>query len=228
MYFEPFCGALGVMHRMTGKRIAADGFKPLITMYKHVQKGWRPPKRITAKQHAWYKANPDPNDPLTAFIGFGCSLFGQLFNTFLRDSFQKGRNIAEITRKSLMKKMDQCQDVRFVYKDYRKHVIKAGAMFIYCDPPYSDMAFDLPQLPGFDHSEFWETMREWTKAGHTVIISGKVAPKDFVSLPTPAIAASTIRTSKMETPEAQTKECLFVHKSDKQTIKKARAFYKEG
>jgi hypothetical protein len=68
-------------------------------------------------------------------------------------------------------------------------------------------------------------MRLWN-ARNVVIVSSKQAPKDWVDLPTPSIAASTIRTSQMETNEAQTKERLFVHRSQKAIIQKAKKFYK--
>jgi DNA adenine methylase len=68
------------------------------------------------------------------------------------------------------------QDVRFeskLYQEFTPH-----DCLVYCDPPYAGTtqygAFD-----GFDHVEFWDTMREWAKT-NTVVVSEYSAPDDWV------------------------------------------------
>ena len=49
-------------------------------------------------------------------------------------------------------------------------------MLIYCDPPYK---FTQGYSTGeFNHDEFWELMRKWSKH-NCVFISEESAPKDF-------------------------------------------------
>jgi len=50
-------------------------------------------------------------------------------------------------------------------------------MLIYCDPPYKNTQGY--ETGVFDHSKFWEVMREWSKNNY-VFISEENAPKDFI------------------------------------------------
>ena len=98
IYFEPFVGGAWVLQEMTGKRIASDGNFALIEMYKALQKGWIPPESITKEQYAEYKAKQDPSDPMTAFVGIGCSFAGKWFGGF---AFSEGRNYCKNAKNSL-------------------------------------------------------------------------------------------------------------------------------
>jgi DNA adenine methylase len=53
-------------------------------------------------------------------------------------------------------------------------------MLIYCDPPYQGTE-SYRWTNAFNHEQFWETMREWSKH-HIVIVSEEHAPLDFQSV----------------------------------------------
>ena len=57
----------------------------------------------------------------------------------------------------------------------------AGNALIYCDPPYSNTTRYNKVLP-FDTNAFWIKVREWSIAGHTVVVSERTAPNDFRSI----------------------------------------------
>ena len=60
------------------------------------------------------------------------------------------------------------------YKD-----LNPNDMIIYCDPPYRGTTqYDKNIVGEFDHDEFWDTMRKWSK-NNTVLISEYDAPQDF-------------------------------------------------
>lgn len=65
--------------------------------------------------------------------------------------------------------------MRFVCADYRRFKPRGGV--VYCDPPYAaTTGYD--GTGGFDHAEFWQRMREWSK-NSVVLISEQQAPDDF-------------------------------------------------
>ena len=72
------------MQEMSGVRCASDVNRPLITMYKALQDGWIPPSTVTEEMYAEYKGIQDAEDPLTAFIGIGCSFSGKWFGGYAR------------------------------------------------------------------------------------------------------------------------------------------------
>ena len=76
-FVEPFCGALNITAAMTGERVANDACGPLIVLYHAWIDGWRPPEHVSAELYQETHAKMDPHDPLTAFVGFGCSFGGK-------------------------------------------------------------------------------------------------------------------------------------------------------
>lgn len=82
-YFEPFVGGAWVLQEMSGKRIASDGNKALIAMYKALQNGWVPPVFVSEEEYQLVKKMNNKTDPMTAFAGFGCSFAGKLWGGML-------------------------------------------------------------------------------------------------------------------------------------------------
>jgi len=172
-YLEPFVGGGWVLQEMTGRRTASDGNAALIAMYRALQHGWEPPDFVSDSEYI--KARSLSDDlPMKAFIGFGCSFAGKWFGGYARSDNKTC--YAATSKRSLMKQLPLIQDVSFTACDYRDH--KPVNMLVYCDPPYANTtsygAFD-----DFDHSVFWETMRQWS-ANNIVVISEYVAPDDFI------------------------------------------------
>ena len=130
-WVEPFVGGANVIDKVQGNRIGNDNQEYVIALYKALQNGWLPPEEVSEELYAEYKRRQDNLDPLTAFIGIGCSFGGKWFGGYVR---QKGYNFAAGGKRALQKQLPFILDVHFFYKDYREWYPKNK--LIYCDPPY--------------------------------------------------------------------------------------------
>jgi DNA adenine methylase len=178
-YFEPFCGMLGVGIHFSIEEdrhiIANDINKDLILMWKKLKTGkWYPPTSCTRKKYFELKESKK-HTAERGFLGISCAYSGIFFAGF-RPKDRNGRNYLSINRKSIMKMVPYLNNFVFHSKDYRK--FKPKGMTIYCDPPYKNNNFNSEHFSEFDHEEFWETMRKWSRE-NLVIISEYSAPKDF-------------------------------------------------
>lgn len=176
VYFEPFCGGAWVLQEIKGKRIASDGNKALIAMYRALQNGWIPPDDLTEETYKLYQSTKPNDDPMTAFVGLGCSYAGKWFGGFARSG--NCPNYALSVKRGLIKQLPLIKDVEFVDGLFQEH--HPENMLVYADPPYANTTF-YGAFKGFDHDLFWETARQWSK-NNTVIISEYSAPDDFVCI----------------------------------------------
>jgi len=172
-YFEPFVGGAWVLQEMSGSRIASDGNKSLIAMYKALQNGWIPPTFVSESEYQQVRKTNDQSNPMTAFCGIGCSFAGKLWGGYARS---EGKTCyAQTSHNSLMKQLPKIKDVQFIDGLFHEH--KPENMLVYCDPPYQGTT-QYGAFSGFDHDLFWKTMREWSK-NNMVIVSEYNAPEDF-------------------------------------------------
>jgi DNA adenine methylase len=210
---EPFCGALNVTAALRSPRVATDACKPLITLYRALREGWTPPEVVDREMYDRVKASKDPDDPLTAFVGFGCSFGGKWFAGFdagHRPSC-RGEAAAEAAR-SIVRKLALVVDVPVRHADYRDHRPEAGV--VYCDPPYAGTT-GYNGVGAFDSEQFWSTTRTWSRK-NVVLVSEYMAPADFV----PVWEASVVRAVDTAThKQARTFERLFVHESHADLVK---------
>lgn len=200
-YLEPFVGGACVLQELTGVREASDGCEALITLYKALQGGWEPPTVVTEAMYKEYQAKKDHTDPMTAFVGFGCSFSGKWFGGYAKDN--TGRNYALNAKNSLMCKIAKLQDVIFTHTLYQD--LNPKGYLIYCDPPYQSTTL-YGAVGTFDHDEFWDIMRKWSK-DNIVVISEYQAPEDFtcvLAMPT----HTSIRDKNNDT--VKTVEKLFI------------------
>jgi len=174
-WIEPFCGGLWVTHLVDGMRIASDANEALITLYKAMQVGWLPPESVSEEEYATYKARRDAKDPMTAFVGFGCSFSGKWFGGYARSG---ERNYATNARNSLMRKMQTCAGIRFLHLDYKTALAEAPkGSLVYMDPPYAHTT-GYGETGAFDSGIFWSVVRA-VSAEHDVYVSEYTAPPDF-------------------------------------------------
>lgn len=174
-YYEPFCGGLWVTVKVVADRyILSDNNQALITLYQSLANGWVPPDEVSESDYQWYRLTQDPTDPMTAFVGIGCSFSAKWFGGYARGHANKG--YAHTAKRSLKAKLDVLsrRRVSYSYTDFKCIVPTTGSL-IYCDPPY------LNTTNGYSSSaiEFWETMRMWSESC-TVVISEYQAPDDFI------------------------------------------------
>lgn len=177
VFIEPFCGALNITAAMecAGPRLASDASPYLFSLYKALREGWEPPSEVSEELHQQVKARRDPDDPLTAFVGYGCSFGGTFFGTYARGA--DGRNYALNARNGLEKKLSRCSQVVFACAKYDALRLDARH-FVYCDPPYADTA-GYAAVGAFDSAAFWQWVRVQSSKGARVLVSEYKAPHDF-------------------------------------------------
>lgn len=174
---EPFCGGLSVTYRLSGLDVqASDACVPLIALYKAMQLGWEPPAEVSRETWEHYKTAGDPTDPMTAFVGFGCSRSGDWFSSFIADYKYTNRRVPAATaaRDSLRKKIGACAAVDFAAGDYRDAPVRG---VWYCDIPYVG-SIGYPAVGPFDHAAFWTFATE-TSQSVPVLVSERVAPENW-------------------------------------------------
>lgn len=180
-YLEPFCGSLGVFKQMTNKGykkyIASDFHPDLIDMWKKLQKKQlRLPKEISESEYNRLKNAKSPN-AMRAVAGFGLSFGGKFFAGYAQKwAGNSGRNFLKEFKNSIekIKPSVQQKNTEFYNKSYDAFTPKN--MLIYCDPPYRET--EGYSTGEFDHEDFWETMRIWSR-NNCVFISEESAPLDF-------------------------------------------------
>ena len=211
-YIEPFCGALGVLRHMTGDYFncyASDGCEDLIMLWKLIQEGkFRKPNMTETK---WLKLKNSEPSALRAYAGFGCSFSGQWFQAYSQ-KYIGTRDQNQESYDGLMKISPFIKDVTFKYGDYKKHSkkIEKGGYLIYCDPPYIESCIKhKASLFDFDHKEFWNVMRLWKSWGNIVVISERIAPRDFKCIWRKKLTNTPARSSGSTTTETYSDK-LFI------------------
>jgi DNA adenine methylase len=178
-YVEPFIGGASVMaHIAEPFRIASDANVSLVTMWRRLSEGWEPPDNVSEADYARVSAVRDPGDPLTAFVGFGCSFAGKWFGGYARDG--RGRNYASNAASSLKRKLRSLKNVAWTHGCYQTVRYPNGCV-IYCDPPYQGTT-QYGAVDPFDFSAFWDFCRRMSRRGHVVFVSEYAAPPDFVCI----------------------------------------------
>ncbi len=167
---EPFCGGLWATVALQPS-LAGDGAGSVISLYKALQGGWTPPEAVSRATYDEVRGRNDEADPMTAFVGFGCSWGGKLWGGYANDG--NGRNYALNASRSLAKKFSRLTNVEFVHADYRSFPYQDGDV-IYCDPPYvgTTQAYG---VSGWDASAFWKWAASMS-GRHTIFVSEYGAP----------------------------------------------------
>jgi DNA adenine methylase len=176
-FVDVFCGGANIVAGMGdhGPRVANDGCEPLITLYRAWLAGWRPPPDVSEELYREIKAKKDPTDPLTAFVGFGCSFGGIWFGTYARCCVKPGTrwrvasdypgaepaNFADTSARTLARKLSRCADVQFTCQDFAAVEILPGDL-VYCDSPYfGTTSYDW--FTGFDYPKYVGKLTEWAE-----------------------------------------------------------------
>jgi DNA adenine methylase len=178
-YVEPFVGGAAVMSLVEcPERIGGDANRALITMWRFLAQGWEPPTHVTEAEYQAVQRAKDENDPMTAFVGFGCSFAGKWFGGYARGG--KDRNYAANAASSPRRKQKGLAGVQWVAGDYRACPTPFGAV-IYCDPPYAGTT-QYGAVPPFDWPTFWTWCQEKVNQGHMVFVSEYAAPTGFTEI----------------------------------------------
>lgn len=229
VYIEPFVGGANIADKIVcHTKSCYDINKYVIALFNYLQNGGTLKESYTKDiydkaRKAWYKDNADKEfeDWEIGAIGWLCSYNGRGFDGgWGYEATQTKPNGKVVKREfykerkaNLLKQVNSLlfRDIFFRCCDYRelnKYIIDSehdGEFAIYCDPPYKGTKQFANSIQ-FDHDEFWNVMREWSKH-HMVFISEQEAPDDFVCIWEKEVSRTII-------PKAVPKstEKLFVHK----------------
>lgn len=175
-FYEPFVGGFNIIPHIktSGSIVASDIHAALISMYLELQKGWTPPAIVTEETYKQARQYLDTN-PLKAFIGFGCGFGGDYFHGYARS--KKCSNYALVAKTSLLKKTPHINKSIIKQCDYKESVLGVIGAVIYLDPPYYNTTEY--KNKGFNHTEFWECVRELANKGNIVYITEYTAPSDI-------------------------------------------------
>lgn len=174
-YCEPFLGGASVFARVRAPvKYGSDANPWLMCMWQAAATGWVPPTEVDEATYADLKVRK-PMEPITAFVGFGCSFGGKWFGGPARDS--TGRSYAAVAQRSVARKIAGFGSCVLTCASYDECPVPPGAV-IYCDPPYADTTNGY-STGSFDHSRFWEGVRAAERVGHAVFVSEYTAPPDF-------------------------------------------------
>lgn len=143
-----------------------------------MREGWEPPDTVTKEQYVEIKKRKNPDDPLTAFVGFGCSFGGKWFGGFASGMKKGGyRSYAAESKNALLRKMQRCRDVEFKACSYHLLKIKERSV-IYCDPPFEGTT-SYGRHSYFNSNMFYDWCKRLHKEGHIVVLSEYNAPDYF-------------------------------------------------
>lgn len=196
-YWEPFCGAGGVLQHMGGHfkvRLASDAHEDLVHFLEQLSDGrFVAPDTVDKIMFEALKARRNEDDvteemrALRAYVGTAYGFGGAYFTTFKKGK-SKGVSSEDYDRRSraCMERAHKLTGTLFFRGDYRLvykyvRVIKATGLVIYCDPPYKGVA-KCGRRRKFDHDKFWDWVRLMVQYGHHVYVSERQAPDDFVSI----------------------------------------------
>lgn len=202
-YVEPFVGGANIIDKVCGKRIGADSNEHVISLFQGIQNGFIPPDIVSEKQYNRVRRERSV-DPLTAFIGLGCSYGGKWWGGYARSNANNGnpRNHCSESKRNILKQSPSLQGVKFVHSKYRDLILPPNSI-IYCDPPYAGATKYV--CDDFDHDEFWQWCRDMQGEGHQVFVSEYAAPDDFECLWSKPIVSSLTKNTGAKIGV----ECLF-------------------
>ena len=101
---------------------------------------------------------------------------------------------------------EKAQNAFFYCESYADSMARADdASVVYCDPPYANRQ-QYSNATNFDHDEFWEVMRNWSK-DNFVLVSELIAPNDFICIWEKLTSRSINTTNKSKDTEK-----LFIYK----------------
>jgi len=219
-FIDMFVGGANIIDEVKGGlRIGNDIHTPLISMWKALQRGWKPPIYVTRQEYYEIKESKTVPLYLKAYVGF-CSFSSKYFAGYVNSSKIDGGRTAlqywQLHRNFVMRQVPKLRDVKFTnynYKYFPLHKIKEKSI-VYCDIPYKSTTKYKVKTLGknkevFNHDEFFDWVRENTsKYGHKFIISEYQAPKDFKCI----WAKKTNVTSDKKTNSKYAVERMFVLK----------------
>lgn len=213
-YIEPFVGGANMIDKVQAThRYGYDKNRYLIALFKHLQEGGELPQDVSREQYndcrEHYKADDKYYpDWYLAAVGFLAGFNGRFYDGCYANPGWEGdkyRDYYQEAKRNIISQMDALRDVHFDSQDYKK--LNVNGALIYCDPPYAGTKGYLTITKEFNHKEFWDIVREWSKT-NIVLISEENAPEDFDVLWEQEVDRTIRATDKSKATEK-----LFIHNS---------------
>jgi DNA adenine methylase len=191
IYFDPFCGSLGVAKHFTEyPRILNDIMPDLILFWKDYQEG-NIPEPVSEEDYRQLKFAQ--SSPRRGFAGFFLSFNGKWFGGYLKNNILRNRDFFQEAIKSLQK--IKLNNTIFHNKSYTE--FNPVNQIIYVDPPYQGTTKYTHEI---DYDVFWNTMRKWSE-NNEVFVSEYQAPHEdwecVLEIPTRSALAKEKRTEKL-------------------------------
>jgi site-specific DNA-adenine methylase len=143
-------------------------------MWKAVQKGWKPPKKVTKNEYIKMEKSPKKS-PKRSFIGHAASFAGQFFTSYA------STNNIEHQQKTVVKIAPISKLIKFSAGNYTQYS-KLTRHILYCDPPYENTQQHYRRgdfSPSkFDSKKFYEWCFMMAK-NNLVFVSSYKLPKQF-------------------------------------------------
>ena len=213
-YIEPFMGGCNMIDKVQcANRLAYDKNRYLVALFKHLQNGGELPEDVSREQYADCRAHYKADDGYypdwyLAAVGFLASFNGRFFDGGYAGKGVEGdkvRDYYQESKQNILQQIRSLQDVKFDIADYK--TLKPKGCLIYADPPYAGTKGYLTITKEFNHKEFWDLMREWSK-DNIVLISEESAPDDFDILWEQEVTRTIQAQNKSKATEK-----LFIHHS---------------
>ena len=175
LFVDMFCGSLNVVrHIRTPRRLAIDACGPLITMWRAALRGWVPPTEVSREEYERVKTTQDPDDPLTAFVLFGCSFGGKWCGGYAKN--RPTQRYAEHASHQVVAKAQDCIGTVLEHATFLQKPpgCWASGTVLYADPPYQGTT----GYKGveFNSLAFWFWAAQHARQGVHVFVSEYVAP----------------------------------------------------
>jgi DNA adenine methylase len=189
--------------------ILSDTSRALISMWQFFQDNpnFELPDVITEDEYNTVKKVRDPHDWRTAYYGFGMSFGSKFFGGYARN--KKGTNYCSNLKRSI-----NLKHIKFVCCDFKELKIPKNSV-VYCDPPYENRT-KCHNFDNFNTEEFWQWCRYRVKLNNTLLVTGFVAPSDFVILHN---WGDTVVRHHSGKPPDDTQELLVCHESQRKLFK---------
>ena len=188
MYIEPFCGAMGVAEKAVPALSAlgvsnfmfCDASESLIRMWQAVvYEGWQPPASMSIDRYNEIKSIKDPQDPITAYAGFGMSFGGKWFGGLARSGSDTAR-VQNNQRCATLRKAEALRNAGPVIQRRDYQSIDAQNCLIYLDPPYANRT-KAHDYGIFSHDNFWD-WAEKLALNNNVLVTSFTAPDNWVKV----------------------------------------------
>lgn len=221
-YVEPFVGGANIIDKIhCQERYGFDKNKFLIALLKRAQQ--HQPLYDEVNKGLYDKARSAFNNGDTSEfedwqignIGFLASYNGRYFDGgYAKPGYEKTKNGLRYrnyyleSKANLENQAAYLDGICFKDCDYNSAIELPydSGMVIYCDPPYENTKRYANALQ-FDHQEFWDNMRLWSKY-NIVLISEQNAPGDFE-----CVWQQNVSRSIKATDKSKSTEKLFMYKN---------------